>query len=74
MEDLITAGSIPHLSKPGSIPIMFSVDNQSGDDKSATGARNIYKLSSEIVTIGPWNVRTFYCRGKVIELEYEPKR
>lgn len=52
MGDPITAGSIPHLSKPGSIPTTLSIDKlQSGDDKSATGARNIYKLSSEMVTI-----------------------
>mgnify|MGYP006275504321 CR=1 FL=1 len=66
---------IPDRSRPGSPTTALSTDkHQGGGDKSATGAKDTFKLPSEKVTIGTWNVRTLYACGKVKELEHELKR
>lgn len=75
MRLIITAGTIPDRSRPGSITTALSTDkHQCKGDKLATGARNTYKLRSEKVTISVWNVRILCSCGKVIELEYKRKR
>ena len=45
--------------------------HQGGSDKSVTGAKTTYKLPTEKVTIGTWNVRTLHQCGKVKEQEHE---
>lgn len=66
---------MPDRSGPGSPTTALSIDkHQGGSEKLATGAKTTYKLPTEKVTIGTWNVRTLHQCGKMKELEHELKR
>ena len=75
MRDKTRANNTPDRSGPGLPTTAHSIGkHQDGGDKSATGVKASFKLPSEKVTIGTWNVRTLYACGKVKELEHELKR
>mgnify|MGYP006273469667 CR=1 FL=1 len=68
---------MPDRSRPGTPTTALSIDeHQDGSDKCVTGAQDkkTFKLPSENITIGTWNVRTLYACGKVKELEHELQR
>ena len=61
----------PDRSRPGSTTTALSTDSyQDGSAKYATGTKSNFKLPSENVAIGTWNVRTLYACGKVKELKH----
>ena len=75
MRDTTKANTMPDRSGPGLPTTALSTDkHQGGSEKLATGAKTSFKLPTENVTIGTWNVRTLYQCGKVKELEHELKR
>ena len=66
---------MPDRSGPGSTTTALTIDTtQGGSEKLATGAKTTFRLPTEEVTIGTWNVRTLHQCGKVQELEHELKR
>ena len=75
MKDTANKTNMPDRSGPGSPTTALSTGElQGGSDKLATGAKPTFKMASEKVNIGTWNVRTLYACGKVNELEHELKR
>ena len=66
---------MPDRSGPGKTTTALSADEpQGGSDKLATGTPPTFKLPTQKITIGTWNVRTLHACGKVQELEHELKR
>ena len=72
MKDTAKPTNMPDRSRPGQTTTALSTDeHQGGSDKSATGTQPTFKISTQKVTIGTWNVRTLHACGKVKELEHE---
>lgn len=68
--DTKLVNTIPDRSRPGSPTTALPIVPQGGSVKSTT-AEALIKLPKDGVTIGTWNVRTLYARGKTKELTHE---